>query len=123
MDHRTKDAGHHNEKFSDLVLRGDGLRKASVGRDAVFTVNYKQLLVERISLRIVDPRGAVVPHREAEIQTGISRITYSPRSVGVYSIHVLDKDQNVAGKPIKVDVFDPAMIKLSKIGDVVLGQV
>ena len=68
MDDRTKDAGHHNEKFSDLVLRGDGLRKASVGRDAVFTVNYKQLLVERISLRIVDPRGAVVPHREAEIQ-------------------------------------------------------
>ena len=62
-------------------------------------------------------------HREAEIQSGISRITYSPRSVGVYSIHVLDKDQNVAGKPIKVDVFDPAMIKLSKIGDVVLGQV
>ena len=43
------------------------------------------------------------------------RITYCPRAVGVYSIHVLDKDQNVAGKPIKVDVFDPNMIKLSKV--------
>ena len=40
----------------------------------------------------------------------------------MYSIHVLDKDQNTAGKPIKVDVFDPSMIKLSKIGDAVLGQ-
>ena len=50
------------------------------------------------------------------------RITYCPRSVGVYSIHVLDKDQNIAGKPIKVDVFDPGMIKLSKISDVILGQ-
>ena len=63
----------------------------------------------------MDPRGSVVAHKEAEIQSGISRITYCPRSVGVYSIHVLDKDQNVAGKPIKVDVFDPNMIKLSKV--------
>ena len=36
VDHRSKDAGHHNEKFSDLVLRGDGLRKASVGRQDFF---------------------------------------------------------------------------------------
>ena len=35
---------------------------------------------------------------------------------------MLDKDQNTAGKPVKVDVFDPNMIKLSKIGDAVLGQ-
>ena len=32
IDEREKDSGHHNEKFSDLVLRGDGLRKASVGK-------------------------------------------------------------------------------------------
>ena len=32
VDEREKDSGHHNEKFSDLVLRGDGLRKASVGK-------------------------------------------------------------------------------------------
>ena len=44
-----------------------------VGRDAVFTINFKQLLQEKISIRIVDPRGSVVPHRENEIQTGISR--------------------------------------------------
>ena len=50
------------------------------------------------------------------------RISYCPKSVGKYSIHVLDKDQNTAGKPVKVDVFDPNMIKLSKIGDAVLGQ-
>ena len=35
---------------------------------------------------------------------------------------MLDSEQNTAGKPIKVDVFDPNMIKLSKIGDAVLGQ-
>jgi hypothetical protein len=50
------------------------------------------------------------------------RISYCPKSVGKYSIHVLDSEQNTAGKPIKVDVFDPNMIKLSKIGDAVLGQ-
>ena len=44
-----------------------------VGRDAVFTINFKQLLQEKISIRIIDPRGSVVAHREAEIQTGISR--------------------------------------------------
>ena len=52
----------------------------------------------------------------------IVRISYCPKSVGKYSIHVLDSEQNTAGKPIKVDVFDPNMIKLSKIGDAVLGQ-
>ena len=52
----------------------------------------------------------------------IFRISYCPKSVGKYSIHVLDSEQNTAGKPIKVDVFDPNMIKLSKIGDAVLGQ-
>ena len=50
------------------------------------------------------------------------RISYCPQSVGMYSIHVLDKEQNTAGKPVKVGVFDPSMIKLSKIGDAVLGQ-
>ena len=44
-----------------------------IGRDAVFTINFKQLLQEKISIRIVDPRGSVVSHRETEIQTGISR--------------------------------------------------
>ena len=52
----------------------------------------------------------------------IDRISYCPKSVGKYAIHVLDSEQNTAGKPIKVDVFDPNMIKLSKIGDAVLGQ-
>ena len=51
-----------------------------------------------------------------------NRISYCPKSVGKYAIHVLDSEQNTAGKPIKVDVFDPNMIKLSKIGDAVLGQ-
>ena len=37
IDEREQDSGHHNEKFSDLVLRGDGLRKASVGK---FKHNY-----------------------------------------------------------------------------------
>ena len=32
-----------NQRFADLVLRGDGLVKASVGRDAVFTLNAKQV--------------------------------------------------------------------------------
>jgi hypothetical protein len=32
-----------NERFTDLILRGDGLKKASVGREAVFTINSKQV--------------------------------------------------------------------------------
>lgn len=73
VEDRGKQGGHHNERFSDLVLRGQGLRKASVGREAVFTVNCKQVMHENTSIRIVDSKGIVVPHRETEIQTGISR--------------------------------------------------
>ena len=61
-----------NQHFSDLVLRGDGLVKASVGRDAVFTVNAKTMM-EKVSVKLYDPNGRVVPHREAEVQTGITR--------------------------------------------------
>lgn len=61
-----------NERFADLVLRGDGLVKASVGRDAMFTVNAKHL-VEKIGIRVYDPSGRVVPHRESEVQSGITR--------------------------------------------------
>ena len=110
-----------NERFADLVLRGDGLVKATAGREAMFTVNAKQLL-DKVSFRIFDPNGIVVPHRETEVQSGLSRITYSPQKVGTYTIHVLDSELNTAGDPIAVDVFDPSLIRLSKIGDVVLGQ-
>ena len=34
-----------NERFTDLILRGDGLKKASVGREAVFTINSKQAII------------------------------------------------------------------------------
>ena len=61
-----------NQWFADLVLRGDGLVKASVGRDAVFTVNAKHM-AEKVGVRIYDPSGQVVPHRETEVQTGITR--------------------------------------------------
>jgi filamin len=69
-------AGHErrNERFADLVLRGDGLVKASVGRDSMFTVNSKHLM-EKVGVRIYDPSGRVVPHREAEVQSGITRYT------------------------------------------------
>jgi hypothetical protein len=50
------------------------------------------------------------------------RITYCPRKVGVYIIRVLDQENCTAGDPISVDVFDPAMIKVSKLGDITLGQ-
>ena len=110
-----------NARFADLVLRGDGLVKASVGRDAVFTVNAKNV-VEKVGVRIYDPSGRVVPHRESEVQSGINRIIYCPQKVGPYTIHILDAEMNTAGEPISVDVFDPSMIKLSKLGDVVMGQ-
>ena len=111
-----------NAKFADLVLRGDGLVKASVGRDAVFTVNAKNV-VEKIGVRIYDPSGRVVPHRESEVQSAINRIIYCPQKVGPYTINILDAESNTAGEPIVVDVFDPSNIKLSKLGDVVMSQV
>ena len=110
-----------NQHFADLVLRGDGLVKASVGRDAVFTLNAKQM-VEKVGVRIYDPSGRVVPHRESEVQSGITRLIYCPQKVGAYTIHILDADMNTAGDPITVNVFDPSQIRLSKLGDVVLGQ-
>ena len=64
----------------------------------------------------------VVTDGDINVFLSIIRISYCPKSVGKYAIHVLDSEQNTAGKPIKVDVFDPNMIKLSKIGDAVLGQ-
>ena len=51
-----------------------------------------------------------------------SRITYNPRKVGVYIIRVLDQENCTAGDPISVDVFDPGMIKVSKLGDITLGE-
>lgn len=42
--------------------------------------------------------------------------------MGTYYIHVLDRDKKTAGKPVKVDVFDPAQIKVAKLGDIILGQ-
>ena len=61
------------------------------GRDAVFTVNFKQLLHEKISIRIVDPRGAIVPHRETEIQTGISRYSICVmRHAWLYHIIIIE---------------------------------
>ena len=110
-----------NQHFSDLVLRGDGLVKASVGRDAVFTVNAKTLM-EKVSVKLYDPNGRVVPHRESEVQTGITRITYCPQKVGPYTIHVLDAEMNTAGEAITVHVFDPSQIRLSKLNEVVMGQ-
>lgn len=110
-----------NQRFADLVLRGDGLVKASVGRDAVFTLNAKHM-VEKVGVRIYDPSGRVVPHRENEVQSGITRLIYCPQKVGTYSIHILDSQMNTAGEPITINVFDPSQIRLSKLGDVVLGQ-
>ena len=51
-----------------------------------------------------------------------NRITYCPRKVGVYIIRVLDQENCTAGDPINVDVFDPGMIKVSKLGDITLGE-
>ena len=52
----------------------------------------------------------------------LHRITYCPRKVGVYIIRVLDQENCTAGDPINVDVFDPGMIKVSKLGDITLGE-
>ena len=52
VDEREKDSGHHNEKFSDLVLRGDGLRKASVGKIFLLLLTFIIFLLNIIGIMI-----------------------------------------------------------------------
>ncbi|XP_040577055.1 filamin-A [Lepeophtheirus salmonis] len=114
-------SGVLTDSFSDLVLRGDGLKVASVGTNAVFTVDCK-MYQENVTVRIVDPRNDVLPERVTELQTGLLRVTYKAEVVGTHVIRMLDDNFRTVGNPHRVDVFDPKRIRVTKVGTAILGE-
>ncbi|PAV76657.1 hypothetical protein WR25_23383 [Diploscapter pachys] len=104
-----------SEDIGRVMLRGDGLHRATLNQPNEFIIDGGDLHKEgRITATLLGSK-ADIPVRVQQLNYNVFKATYTPLTPGTYELHVLWNGKHVKGSPFKV-VADTSSSPADNIG-------